>query len=570
MSSNGRTTYKVTIVYADGPKNNATAYKFKVHIVPEVGKSYTVSSTDATVSQTNSYTYQFSFVADDYELTQGTVDIYIETEPGQTDLICESEHYQFSIQPQPDKPVVSVTYSQASTVACEGDEAYLSASSASSSADGDTWFYVYADKEPDATASPLAILKSKNDVYNFTVKIPDGAPTGTGYYDGDGNYHRFYYVVARDAQQQGCESDPTTYEMVIRPNNTALNIEQNDPRWSICEDTDPVTLSSYFYPGDGTFYIVGTDQDKLLPIKKKINGSTVFDPRIFTPDGIDYDAGGYTADDIPAGFEPTLIKDGNSVTYTIRYKQSWCPNSFYIDGKMTVNKKRDISEYGIHADDCYCTNDYITVEGYPNTILNEYGYAKLYCEGILESDQPDDDGLEWRYTFSPVLRYRGNSNGKTIEFTYEYKDGATGCVYQVKKQSKLYQPVADEIYFNINNTPDPKNFQGGFSEDYFCPEDNSEHQLVPYVYQYQFYDDGSPMLSYGSAINSSSLVTFTKSVTVSEAEAPTLATLGNGYQTVGTYEESFKVLSAGGQVTITRVGLTLPLLSNLVAIPPTA
>ena len=152
---------------------------------------------------------------------------------------------------------------------------------------------------PSTTAftSPLHILKSKNDVYDFTVKIPDGAPIGTGIFDADGNYHRKYYVIARDASQDGCESDATVYEMVIRPNNTALNIEQDDPRWSICEDDDPVTLLKYFYPGDGSFYIVGTDQDKLLPITKKFNGSTVFDPRIFTPDGIDYVKGGYDVND---------------------------------------------------------------------------------------------------------------------------------------------------------------------------------------------------------------------------------------------------------------------------------
>ncbi|MEE1347895.1 MAG: hypothetical protein U0K36_08465, partial [Bacteroidales bacterium] len=561
MSSDGKTPYKVSIVYADGPKNNAAAYRFKVHIVPEVGKSYEVASTDGTVAQVNSYTYTFTFVADDYELTQGDVDIYIETEPGQTDLICESEHYKFSIQPQPDEPVVSVTYGQASTVACEGDEAFLSASSASSSADGDTWYYVYADREPAPSTSPLHILKSKNDVYDFTVKIPDGAPIGTGFFDADGNYHRKYYVIARDASQDGCESDATVYEMVIRPNNTALNIEQDDPRWSICEDDDPVTLLKYFYPGDGSFYIVGTDQDKLLPITKKFNGSTVFDPRIFTPDGIDYVKGGYDVNDhdpnspsyVPAGFTPLIHQEANSVTYTIRYKQSWCPNSFYIDGKLTVNKKRDINEYGIHADDCYCTNDYITVEGYPNTILNQYGYAKLYCEGILEKDQPEDDGLDWRYTFSPVLRYRGNSNGKTIEFTYEYKDGATGCVYQVKKESKLYQPVADEIFFAINKTPDPKNFQGGFSEDYFCPDDDSEHQLVPYVYQYQFYDDGSPKLAYGSATNSSSFVTFTPSATLNPSEKPNINDIDDGYKTVNKWTQSFTVVSNGGFVTVQPV-----------------
>ncbi|MDD7725426.1 MAG: hypothetical protein PUJ24_07155, partial [Bacteroidales bacterium] len=558
MSENGKTEYKVTIVYADAPKNNAAAYDFKVHIVPTVGKEYVIPSTDATVKQNNSYTYTFTFVADDYELTQGEVDIYIETTPGQTDLICESEHYKFKIQPQPEKPVVSVSYGQASAVACEGDEASLTATSAAASADGDTWYYVYADFEPTPSSSPNYIIKSKNDAYNFTVKIPDGAPIGKGHYDTDGNYHRFYYVVARDADQSGCSSDATVYEMVIRPDNTRLNIDQKDPRWSICEDSDPVTLLSYFYPGDGTFYIVGTDQDKLLPITKKINGSTVFDPRIFTPSGIDYVKGGYDvnqntdptrSDYVPAGFQPFMTsKDANSVTYTIRYKQPWCPNTFYIDGKLTVNKKRDIGEYGIKADDCYCTNDLITVEGYPNTILNEYGYAKLLCEGILEKDQPEDDGNDWRYTFSPVLRYRGNSNGKTIEFTFEYKDGATGCIYQVKKESKLYQPVADEIYFTIGGVPDGENFQGGFSEDYFCPEDDSEHKLIPYVYQYQFYDDGSPKLSYGSATNNSSLVTFTPSVTLSPSEKVAMTDLGNGYHTVGKWSEAFSVISEGGYV----------------------
>lgn len=547
MSSDGNKHYTVTIVYADAPLNNATAYKFKVHIVPiTAGKEFVVDSTDPLVSQVNSYTYKFDFVPEDYELTQGEVQIFIETTPpGQTELVCGSEVEKFEIQPQPEKPSGSITADQATDIFCEGDVAYLSASSAGASVSGKTWYYVYADNFVSGVSTPVKILKDNTEIYEFTVKIPDNANPAN--YDANGNYHRKYFIVAQDASQLGCNSDPWEYDMVIRPNNTTLRIDQSDPRWSLCEDSDPVTLTSYFYPGDGDFYIVGADSREELLILEKVNGSVVFDPKVFTPDGIkDTYNNGYDAT-----FTPSIQQDANSVTYTIRYRQPWCPNTFYVDGKMTVNKKRDIGEYGIYADDCYCTNDLITVTGYPNTVLNEYGYARLLCEGILEKDQPEDDGLEYSYTFSPVLRYRGNSNGKTIEFTFEYKDGATGCVYTVKKQSVLYQPVADEIYFTIGGVPEGKNFQGGYSEDYFCPDDKVEHELTPYVYQYQVYDDGASKLSYQSATNASNIVNYfapdNRDYGASSVDVTTLHTI---YQTNGKWQDgSSSLISAGGEVT---------------------
>ncbi|MDO4462029.1 MAG: hypothetical protein Q4C30_05980, partial [Bacteroidia bacterium] len=495
-------------------KDIGQPHSFKVRIVGTgVDKTeyYNIpgQTNSAKITRNTDYQFAYSFKASDYGVKTGKYEIWVEA-ASETVVSCQTKRISFEVAPRPDKPIVTIKSSAEGLdkIVCEGEQVVLNAAANGNGVpDEKLEYYWYATNAKGETVNVGAD-------YYLEARIPEDK---RGNLNADGNYEYHYYVVAKDkTNPQACTSETQDFTLIIRPNTTKLKIDQNDPKWSICEDSDPVNLREYFYPGDGTYYIEGKNQNDLLPIYKtyydaagklqlqtrKVNGkdepipTDQFDPRIFKPDGIDAE---YIAL-VKPGFVPTLThNNANSTTYRIRFKAVMCPDVFTTVGLMTVNKKWE-NYISIDAQKCYCTNDPITITGIPNRPdVENGGYGKLLAEGVMWPDfDTGEVGETYSYTFSPLTRHRGNGNGVPIEWTYEYHVGATGCTYQEKFTSYLYQPIDNEVFFVAEGLPD--DFQAGYSEDYICEGDDKEYKLVPYVYKYQYNSDDTPKLRYTSSI----------------------------------------------------------------------
>ncbi|MCQ2235482.1 MAG: SprB repeat-containing protein [Bacteroidales bacterium] len=495
-------------------KDIGQEHSFKVRIVGTgVDKTeyYNIAgrTNSAKIDKVQDYSFTYSFKASDYGVRTGTYEIWVEAE-SETVVSCQTKRIVFQVNPRPDVPTVTIKESAEGLdrIVCEGEDVVLNAAANGNGVPDEKLEYFWY-----TSAAKQETVNTGADYY-LTARIPEDR---RGALNGDGNYEYHYFVVAKDkTNPQACTSETRDFTLIIRPNTTRLKIDQNNPKWSICEDSDPANLREYFYPGDGTYYIEGRDQNDLLPLYKttrdaegnlqlvtrRVNGEDVpvptdqFDPIIFKPNGID---AAYIAL-VKPGFVPTLThNNANSTTYRVRFKAVMCPDVFTTVGLMTVNKKWE-NYVSIDAQKCYCTNDPITITGIPNKPdVENGGYGKLLAEGIMWPDfDTGEVGETYSYKFSPLTRHRGNGNGVPIEWTYELHVGATGCTYQVKYTSYLYQPIDNEVFFVAEGLPE--DFQAGYSEDYICAGDDKKYKLIPYVYKYQYNGDDTPKMRYESSV----------------------------------------------------------------------
>ena len=562
MSTNGAFEYTTTIYFPipftgdgnDGDNGNTLPYNFTIHIQGS-GVNQTISSDNVNyITNVDNRTYTFAFTPREWlpKDAQGnyTISITLDRTYGDIPADCQPASMTFNIQRAPTQICVD-GHSGEGTMnvscdpnnpdipiealyACDGDEITLTAAPVPMGG--------FIQWSKTANFSRIEAVTREGEAYVDKATIVGGTQVVEG---GVEYYLTQYYARPRSSAEENnsCPGESRLINVYVKENPMSYKIPLQDYRWRLCEDSDPVALSD-FYDGAYKYYVYADDgSGNYCEITEIINGSAVIDPQVFTPNGIDVE---YAAEHgfiscftartdadgnpipLPTGqfrVDPTKVS-GASATYHIIARSAECPDNFYLDeGYFTVNAKNTF-EVTVNADDCYCTNDLITVQGVPNVPPAE-GYGYLYAEGKYMPDQPADDGLTWQYTFSPVLRYRGNANGYPLEFTYEYKDDR-GCVYTAKKISYLYQPVADEIFFGIEGlpiacngeNPDPIAFQKGFSEDFLCPDDNKHYRLVPYVFQYQQQNDGTgnPVLAYDRPTSTTNVVTYNEGYAHTAAE----------------------------------------------------
>ena len=398
MAVDGAKHYDVNIFFK---LPSETGYNFTVRVASNgVDKSITVADGLAsgiiTESQPNQE-YIFDFVPKDYNLVAGDVTITVDVQDNMDG--CAAQSFTFSVLPTPTKPnITSWNSEQTNTYVCEGDEVKLTASSSSPDNSPVTykWF----------TDSKLNQSVSSEAIYTFAATAQGGVPRVV---DGVTYYVQTYYAVAYNTN---CQSEATAQEVLVKKDPTALKIDPTDRRWSLCEDSDPVSLDEY-YSGTSKYFLVGDNQNEECEITMVKNGTPVLDPQVFTPTGIDWAKaaalGALSCADAqgkPVANIAVTPGTNGTTTYTIRGRSAECEEFFYVDGEFTVNSKKSIGEYGIYADACYCTNEPITIQGYPSVISEQEinnGYSGvLYADGVLLDDYPENDGWDWQYTFSPV------------------------------------------------------------------------------------------------------------------------------------------------------------------------
>ncbi|MBR6251781.1 MAG: hypothetical protein IKR17_11390, partial [Bacteroidales bacterium] len=554
MASDGANNYETTIYfpipYLDATNGTPQPYDFTIHIQGS-GVNKDIASTDALVQDKDERTYLFKFVPKDQLPLDAagnyTISIILNTVNPDIPMDCEPATLTFNVQRAPDLICISGTSGEGTlNVTCDPSNAATEVE-ALYVCDGDAINLIaspvpaggFIQWSKDANFSSIEAKTGVGEVYTDKATVEGGTQVTK---NGVTYYMTKYYARPRSSDSENsCPGEERTINVYVKKNPMSYNIPLQDYRWRLCEDSDPVALSDY-YNGAYKYYIMADDgSGNYCEITQIIGGSAVFDPQVFTPNGINVayaKANGYLScftakkdaqgNPIPLDVDQFSVSGaaGTSATYHIIARSAECPDNFYLDeGYFTVNAKNTFS-VSVNADDCYCTNELITVQGVPNVPPTE-GYGYLYAEGKYMADDPSDDNLTWQYTFSPVIRFRGNANGYPVEFTYEYKDDR-GCVYTAKKTSYLYQPVADEIFFGIEKlpiacngkAPDGLAFQKGFSEDFFCPDDTTKYRLVPYVFQYKYQNDGSgnPVLVYDSPSSTTNVVTYTKGYAHSAAE----------------------------------------------------
>ncbi len=501
--SNDNEVYDVIIDYEQGP-DDIDEYDFTLEVNgKEVDKALklTVASSD---NHGKPKSYKFSFSLPDYGLNRASGDIDIKVKTKNAAIGCTESKLTINILQVPGKPVVTPGRYDI----CEGTTFRFEAKAAGTM--DDPHYFYYSDE------ALTTLVNNENDethgsIFEGEALIPADARDNDARLETDaqGNqyYVQKYYVVAQDGAQKTCRSEVQEVVVRIQKNNAKALYEQG-PETAICQDSEPLALSSFFSPSNGDYYILGTVNGLRAELKittTNAAGVVALNPDVFTPGGIksEYLTNAKVLDnefkevENPTAFVPlnNSQNGAQNFVYTVVFRSKSCPTTFTAQLGFTVNKKWEQAQYQINADDCYCTNDPITITGSPNVFTEyqgkTYGWGKLKVDGVIYEDMPFTDNKDYTYTFYPTLRHRGNANGKKVQLSYEYMDGSTGCVYTVYKQTTLFQPVEDEVFFEYAGMPE--GFQAGFSEDYerLCPTNSDPLKLIPYVYEYQYQDDGS-------------------------------------------------------------------------------